>query len=289
MLRPGITADLLPSYTELAPAKINLALHVLGRRPDGYHELDSIVAFADVADRLTFERADDWSLDIAGPFAAELGNTPDNLVLKAARGFARTFADEARYRITLEKHLPVASGIGGGSADAAATLRALRRLSGGNIDSGKLSALAASLGADVPVCLTGKSCRMRGIGERIDLLTDLAPMPAVLVNPRREVATAQVFAKLALKPGDKAFAELEEGADPASCRNDLSPPALTVAPVIGEVIAALQSKTDLRFARMSGSGATCFGIFASIAAAEAAARDIAALHRDWWVMPTVIG
>jgi len=276
-------------HTELARAKINLALHVLGRRPDGYHELDSIVAFAGIADRLTFERADDWSLDIAGPFAAGLGGAPDNLVLKAARGFAQTFADEARYRITLEKHLPVASGIGGGSADAAATLRALRTLSAENIDSGKLSALAASLGADVPVCLVGRSCRMRGIGERIDLLNDLTPMPAVLVNPRREVATAQVFARLALKPGDKVFAGLEVGADPASCRNDLSPPALAVAPVIGEVIAALQNKAGLRFARMSGSGATCFGIFASTAAAEAAARDIAAAYPGWWVMPTVIG
>ena len=279
----------LPSHTELAPAKINLALHVLGRRADGYHELDSIVAFAGIADRLTFERADDWSLDLAGAFAAELGNTPDNLVLKAARGFAETFGDDARYRITLEKHLPVASGIGGGSADAAATLRALRRLSGGNIDSGKLAALAASLGADVPVCLVGKSCRMRGIGERIDVLTDLAPMPAVLVNPRREVATAQVFAKLALKPGDTAFSGLEEGADPAACRNDLTAPALVVAPVIGEVIAQLNGRAGLRFARMSGSGATCFGIFVSPAAAEAAARDIAAAHRDWWVMPTMVG
>ncbi len=279
----------LPSHTELAPAKINLALHIVGRRPDGYHELDSIVAFAGIADRLTCERADDWSLDIAGPFAAELRGATDNLVLKAARGFAEAFGDEARYRISLEKHLPVASGIGGGSADAAATLRALRSLSGGTIDFGKLSALAASLGADVPVCLVGKSCRMRGIGERIDLLTDLAPMPAVLVNPRREVATAQVFAKLALKPGDKAFAGLEEGADPASCRNDLSPPALAMAPVIGEVIAALQNKPGLRFARMSGSGATCFGIFTSNAAAEAAARDIAAAYPGWWVMPTVIG
>jgi 4-diphosphocytidyl-2-C-methyl-D-erythritol kinase len=282
------TKDLRP-HTELARAKINLALHVLGRRPDGYHELDSIVAFAGIADCLTFETADDWNLDITGPFAAGLGSAPDNLVLKAARGFAETFGDEARYRISLEKKLPVASGIGGGSADAAATLRALHSLSGRTIDSGKLSALAASLGADVPVCLMGKSCRMRGIGERIDLLTDLAPMPAVLVNPRREVATAQVFARLALKPGVRAFAGLEEGGDLASCRNDLSLPALAMAPIIGEVIRALQDETGLRFARMSGSGATCFGIFASTAAAEAAARDIAAAYPGWWVMPTVIG
>ena len=277
------------SHIEPAPAKINLALHVLGRRADGYHELDSIVAFAGIADRLTFEKADDWHLAITGPFAAELDSAPDNLVLKAARGFAEVFGAQGRYRISLEKHLPVASGIGGGSADAAATLRALRSLSGGTIDSGKLSTLAASLGADVPVCLVGRSCRMRGIGERIDLLPDLAPMPAVLVNPRREVATAQVFAKLALRPGDKGFAGLEEGVDLASCRNDLAPPALAVAPVIGEVIAALTGQAGLRFARMSGSGATCFGVFTSSAAAEAAARDIAAANPGWWVMPTVIG
>lgn len=277
------------SHIELAPAKINLALHVLGRRADGYHELDSIVAFAGIADRLTFETDGDWHLGITGPFAAELASASDNLVLKAARGFAEAFGSRDRYRISLEKHLPVASGIGGGSADAAATLRALRSLAGGAIDPGRLSMLAASLGADVPVCLVGKSCRMRGIGERIDPLMDLAPMPAVLVNPRQEVATAQVFARLALKPGDRAFAGLEEGADPASCRNDLTPSALAVAPVIGDAIAALQSKAGLRFARMSGSGATCFGIFASPAAADAAARDIAAAYPGWWVMPTMIG
>lgn len=276
-------------HIELAPAKINLALHVLGRRPDGYHELDSIVAFARLADRLTFEKAAEWHLDISGPFAAELGSTPDNLVLKAAHGFAQTFGLGSRYRIALEKNLPISSGIGGGSADAAATLRALRTLSGRTIDSGQLSALAASLGADVPVCLVGRFCRMRGAGERIDLLENRAPMPAVLVNPRQEVATAQVFAKLGLKPGDKAFPGLAEGADPVSCRNDLAASALAVAPVIGEVIAALNAKAGLRFARMSGSGATCFGIFTSNVAAEDAAHELAAAHPGWWVAPTAIG
>src|SRR5437868_3030585 len=174
-------------HTELARAKVNLALHVLGRRSDGYHELDSIVAFADIADRLTFEAAPDWHLDVVGPFAADLRPATDNLVLKAAHGFAQAFGDERRYRVTLEKNLPVASGIGGGSADAAATLRALATLSGRSIDRVRLSGLAASLGADVPVCLVGRSCRMRGAGERIDILDAMAPLPAVLVNPRRAV------------------------------------------------------------------------------------------------------
>lgn len=276
-------------HIELARAKVNLALHVVGRRSDGYHELDSIVAFAHIADRLTFEAASDWHLDVVGPFAADLRPAPDNLVLKAAHGFAQAFGEEGRYLVTLEKNLPVASGIGGGSADAAATLRALATLAGRSIDPVKLSGLAATLGADVPVCFVGRSCRMRGAGERIDIMDTMAPMPAVLVNPRLEVATAQVFAKLALKPGEKGFAGLKEGADPAACRNDLGAPALAIAPVIGEVIAALDGQAGLRFARMSGSGATCFGIFTSLEAAQEAARRISSTQPQWWAVPTIIG
>jgi len=276
-------------FIELAPAKINLALHVLGRRRDGFHELDSIVAFAGIADRLTFETAPDWHLEISGPFAAGLCSSPDNLVLKAARGFEQAFGQAARYRITLEKNLPIASGIGGGSADAAATLRALNSLSARAAPPRELAGLAATLGADVPVCLVGRSCRMRGAGERIDVLETLAPMPAVLINPRREVATAQVFAKLALKPGETAFAGLEEGADPASCRNDLAAPAIAIEPLIADVLAALNGTTELLFARMSGSGATCFGIFASPEAAQEAARRISSAHPLWWIVSTIIG
>ena len=274
--------------SELAPAKVNLALHVLGRRYDGYHELDSIVAFASIADRLTFDRAEDWRLDIVGPFAAGLASGDDNLVLKAARAFAEAFpADSQTYHVTLEKNLPVASGIGGGSADAAACLRALATLAGG-VDAERLRAVAAGLGADVPVCLLGQACRMRGAGERIDILEGMEPLPAVLVNPRQEVATAEVFARLALQPGDTAFEGLAAGADLATYRNDLMAPALAVAPVIGEVIEALQGAPGLHFARMSGSGATCFGIFSSSGEAEAAALEIMRAHPDWWVMPTII-
>ena len=275
-------------HSERAPAKINLALHVLGRRSDGYHELDSIVAFAGVADRLAFAAAPDWRLDIVGPFAAGLASGDDNLVLKAARAFAEAFpADSQTYHVTLEKNLPVASGIGGGSADAAACLRALATLAGG-VDAERLRAIAAGLGADVPVCLLGKACRMRGVGDHLDPLKEMPPLPAVLVNPRQQVATAEVFARLALDPSDTAFEGLVAGADLASYRNDLTGPALAVAPVIGEVMEALQSAPDLHLARMSGSGATCFGIFSSSDEAEAAALEIMRAHPEWWVMPTII-
>jgi len=279
----------LPLHSERAPAKINLALHVLGRRSDGYHELDSIVAFANVADRLAFAAAEDWRLDIVGPFAAGLASGDDNLVLKAARAFAEAFqVDSQTYHVTLEKNLPVASGIGGGSADAAACLRALAALAGG-VDVERLRAVAAGLGADVPVCLVSQACRMRGAGERIDILEEMAPLPAVLVNPRQEVATAEVFARLALEPGDTAFAGLAEGEDLASYRNDLTEPASAMAPVIGAVLEALHDAPDLHFARMSGAGATCFGIFSSSDDAQAAALEIMTAHPDWWVMPTMIG
>ena len=279
----------MPLHSERAPAKINLALHVLGRRSDGYHELDSIVAFANVADRLAFAAAEDWRLDIVGPFAAGLASGDDNLVLKAARAFAEAFqVDSQTYHITLEKNLPLASGIGGGSADAAACLRALAALAGG-VDAERLRAVAAGLGADVPVCLVSQACRMRGAGERIDILEGMAPLPAVLVNPRQEVATAEVFARLALEPGDTAFAGLAEGEDLASYRNDLTEPASAMAPVIGAVLEALHDAPDLHFARMSGAGATCFGIFSSSDDAQAAALEIMTAHPDWWVMPTMIG
>ncbi|MGE3872149.1 MAG: 4-(cytidine 5'-diphospho)-2-C-methyl-D-erythritol kinase [Parvibaculaceae bacterium] len=276
------------SHTELAPAKVNLALHVLGRRDDGYHELDSIVAFAGVADRLSFVEAEDWRLYIAGPFARALPLGDDNLVLKAAHAFDEAWPGQGKYRITLEKNLPVASGIGGGSADAAAVLRALAKLAG-MAETDKLAKVAAAIGADVPVCLAGKTCRMRGIGEEIDILEGVPQMPAVLVNPGTALATADVFAKLAFASGHKGFSALALDADWASLRNDLTMPALTLAPQIGKVLAALRAQADLRYARMSGSGATCFGIFGSPEAAEAAARNIAKMHSEWWAVATPIG
>ena len=270
-------------HTELAHAKVNLALHVLGRRDDGYHELDSIVAFADVADRLTFAEAQAWRLEVTGPFAQLLPHATDNLVLKAARRFEAAYPRlRRRYAITLDKHLPIAAGIGGGSADAAACLRALARFAGVT-DSKSLSAIAAGVGADVPVCLVGRTCRIRGTGERIDILADIGPSLAVLVNPGIALATADVFAKLGVRPGTQAFADL------ALERNDLTHAARAIVPVIAEVTAELEAQSGLRYARMSGSGATCFGIFSSAETAKAAARKIAAARPDWWVKPTTIG
>ena len=276
-------------HTELAPAKINLALHVLGRKDDGYHELDSIVAFADVADRLTFAEAPDWRLQITGPFARALPLGDDNLVLKAARAFAEAHPGQGgTYRITLEKNLPVAAGIGGGSADAAAALRALARFAGVAEMAG-LKRIAATIGADVPVCLLGRTCRMRGIGDEIDILDDVPSMPAVLVNPGIALKTADVFAKLALQPGAKAFSGLARDSDWGSHRNDLTMPALILAPAVGKVLAVLRAEPDVSYARMSGSGATCFGVFASSEAAKQAALRISQTHPQWWVMPTMIG
>lgn len=276
-------------HRERAPAKINLALHVLTRREDGYHELDSIVAFAGVADQLTFAEAEDWQLDITGPFAAGLSGGEDNLVLKAGRAFAETYPGQTgKFHITLEKNLPVASGIGGGSADAAATLRALARLSG-LTERDELAKVAVKIGADVPVCLLGKTCRMQGMGERLDVLDDVPAMPAVLINPGVALTTAKVFAGLALAPGHKAFSGLAFDVDLSSHRNDLTVPALVLAPEIGKVLAALRAAPGVRFARMSGSGATCFGIFESDQAAQLAAQEISLTHTEWWIVPTTIG
>src|SRR5262245_44944195 len=278
---------------EAARAKINLALHVLGRRTDGYHDLDSIVVFADLADRLTFIPAEDWSLEIAGPFAGDLGNGADNLVLRAARALAQLLPGRIRpARIRLDKNLPVASRIGGGSADAAAAIRGLLALSGVAQEKVDLAPLAAALGADVPVCLYGKTCRMTGVGERIEALTDVPRMPALLVNPGVAVATAEVFGRLALVPGQPGFGPIppREGevlAWLAACRNDLQPAAASLVPAVRLVLDQLAASPGCRLARMSGSGATCFGLFVSSEAAGLAARGLK--ERGWWAEPTVLG
>ncbi len=278
---------------EAARAKVNLALHVLGRRADGYHDLDSIVVFAELADRLTFTPAEDWSLDIAGPFAGDLGNGADNLVLRAARALEQMLPGIVRpARLRLDKNLPVASGIGGGSADAAAAIRGLLRLCGIVPEKIELARLAAALGADVPVCLYGKTCRMTGIGERIEPLTDVPRMPALLVNPGVAVATADVFRRLALSRGQAGFWPIARRQGDilawlAVCRNDLQPAAVTLVPAVGEVLGRLAASPGCRLARMSGSGATCFGLFEGIEAAEAAAQRMRA--HGWWAAPTMLG
>ena len=272
--------------SELARAKINLALHVTGRRSDGYHLLDSIVAFAGCGDRITVRRASEPGLSISGPFAQALADTGDNIVLRALS----LFGPDIRVQIDLEKNLPVASGIGGGSADAAAVLRAVARLCDLPLPADEQ---VLRLGADVPVCLMQQPVRMQGIGDVLTPL-DLPELHAVLVNPSVGVATGPVFEGLESwdnPPIDMAAADLADASTTIAwlklLRNDLQPDAIAQAPVIGEVLAALrEAGADL--ARMSGSGATCFGLFADYAAAKRAANSLKEMHHRWWVCPTVL-
>ncbi len=268
---------------ETARAKVNLALHVLGRRPDGYHELDSIVAFADFGDELTFERAGRFEIVASGPFAGALPSLEDNIVTAAWRALAELAGGLPPVRVHLQKNLPVAAGIGGGSANAAATIRGLTRLF--DLDLPDIASAARGLGADVPVCLAQVACRMQGAGETIVALPWPKPIPAVLVNPLIAVSTAAVFRALGLAPLDRHRAPIDI-ADPESWRNDLMPAALKVAPQIAEVLDAIG-----RFAspRMSGSGATCFGVFEDETSAAAAARAIGRDHPQWWVRQVKLG
>jgi 4-diphosphocytidyl-2-C-methyl-D-erythritol kinase len=269
-----------------ARAKINLALHVTGRRPDGYHLLDSLVAFVDVGDQITAEPATSLSLYLTGPKSAGLSDT-DNLVLRAARALHPNLGA----RITLDKHLPVASGIGGGSADAAATLHALSDLWSLPLPSADV---LLGLGADVPVCLSGQSARMQGIGEQITPVT-LPQVSVVLANPGVAVPTPQVFAALQSRsnPGLDPLPNLPDGAALATYlqtqRNDLELAACTIAPVIATTLAALHAMPDCLIARMSGSGATCFGLFSDPTAATAAAARLQASHPEWWIAATTLG
>jgi 4-diphosphocytidyl-2-C-methyl-D-erythritol kinase len=276
---------------EQAPAKINLDLRVIGRRPDGYHELDSIVAFAGCADRLTFAPDHELSLELKGPFAPALAGEYDNLVLRAARRLADHAGCPAHVRITLDKRIPVAAGLGGGSADAAATLRGLCRLWQLGLVVADLFPLALELGADVPVCLRSGPARMRGVGERIEPVV-LPALDLVLANPNRAVSTAQVFAGLgAIAPTctrDQPIPS-ERGDLLAWLRargNELEAPARRLAPVIHEVIEALGGQPGCRLARMSGSGATCFGVFDDAPAAARAAHAIRRARSGWWVIST---
>lgn len=272
-----------------APAKINLYLHVVGRRSDGYHLLDSLVAFAGIGDTLTAQPADGFSLALDGPFAHDVPAGDDNLVLKAARALATAAGARAGARLTLVKRLPAASGIGGGSADAAACLRALVRLWNVDIDDKTLATIALALGADVPVCLKGHASYLGAIGEDLALAPVLPKAWIVLANPRVPLATPDVFrarqgpfsapARLEHPPADAAdLARLL-----AARRNDLTEAAIGLAPAIGEALEALARCPGALIARMSGSGATCFALFANVESATEAAFALVRAHPKWWV------
>ena len=278
--------------SEQAHAKINLALHITGRRADGYHELDSIVAFAGVADVVTLAPADGVSLNITGPFAGDLPRDGTNSVLSAWRlldDFSRQQgAALAPVKFSLEKNLPVASGIGGGSADAAAALRGLIRLFTVSISERDLNELALQLGADVPVCLLQKSSRMTGIGEIVEPIGLDIPEAIVLVNPRIPASTSKVFQSLNLQCGQSFGAAIGNLYDIESWRNDLTAPAVTLVPEIADVVGSLIFEPEAICSRMSGSGATCFGLFASHEKAQIAADAISEKHPHWWVVATTL-
>lgn len=281
-----------------ARAKINLTLRILGRRADGFHELESLVAFAGAGDRLGFEPGTEWSMAITGPHGAGLSET-DNLVLRAASALEGARPGVVRGHFMLEKNLPVASGIGGGSADAAAALRLLARVAGMSLDDPALMAVAAEIGSDVPVCLDPRPRVFRGRGERLGDAIELPRLPAVLVNPGIGVSTAAVFAGLGLQPGERGssaeagdppeFATIAEAIEwIAAGRNDLEAPAKAVCPEIERVIADVASLPGCALARMSGSGATVFGLFPDRHAAAAAARRLRALRPGQWVVATML-
>ncbi len=290
--------------TEDARAKVNLTLRVLGRRIDGYHDLASLVAFADCADRLTLQPGPELSLTARGPRAQDCGEVAENLIMKAARLLDARIPGLVLGRFTLDKQLPVAAGIGGGSADAAAALRLLARSNGIAIDDRRVIEAARLTGADVPVCLASQSCLMTGVGEQLSALA-FPKFCCVLVNPGVAVATADVFRALGLKrgeilvgvtdvvtslawpkpdaPAEDLFKALIRG------RNDLEAPAIKLQPAVGAALAALRGMQGVRLARMSGSGATCFGLFDSDADVRQAAQKLRQERPAWWVHAGALG
>lgn len=277
--------------TEFARAKLNLALHVTGIRGDGYHLLDSLVAFPTIEDLLRLEPSERLTLEIEGPFASDLSQEPeDNLVLKAVRRFSTIAGIEPpRVRLTLEKRLPVASGIGGGSSDAAAALRLMSRHCGIHLTASEEAELALSLGADVPVCLAQSASRMSGIGEKLASAPVMPAAGIVLVNPLKKVSTSAVFAIMARKdnpplpPIPECFERLEELVSYLrDTRNDLQQAAETLCPEIIDVKETLMAQPGVKIARMSGSGATCFAL-CSAGQQTVIAAAIGQTRPNWWV------
>ncbi|WP_372422120.1 4-(cytidine 5'-diphospho)-2-C-methyl-D-erythritol kinase [Salinarimonas chemoclinalis] len=290
--------------TAFAAAKVNLTLAVLGRREDGYHLLSSLVAFAEVGDDLTLVPGGELALSVGGPRAAALSADADNLVLKAARALAERVPGLVSGRFRLTKRLPVASGIGGGSADAAAALRLLARANDLALDDPRVVEAARGTGADVPVCLAGRLCVMEGIGEALGAALPCPALPAVLVNPGIPIETRAVFGELALPPGalrdgpppPEPSAGMSDGMSTGALiallrqgGNDLEAPATRLAPPIARAMALVAATPACRLARMSGSGATVFGLYESDAAAAAAAARLSKARPGWWIAATRLG
>jgi 4-diphosphocytidyl-2-C-methyl-D-erythritol kinase len=275
---------------ELARAKVNLTLTVLGRRADGYHALESLVTFAHVHDVVTIQPGDDGGVGVAGPFAQAIDG--ENLLARALALLREADPGLQLGSVRLDKNLPVAAGLGGGSADAAALLRAARRANAAHSTGVAWETLAARLGADVPVCLADRPALIWGTGEKIQPVLRLPPLDVVLVNPRLPLPTAQVFAALGAGPAPSSpppppvpgFLHLGELLAYMQARgNDLERPAIALLPAIGKVKSVVAAQRNCRFVGMSGSGPTCFGVFADQADARRAADAIASAHGEWWV------
>lgn len=285
------------ALVEYAPAKVNLTLRVVGRRADGYHLLESLVVFADVRDRLTLVPDGTLSLSVRGPNADAVGPAADNLVLRAAHALAAEIKGLKLGRFTLTKHLPAAAGIGGGSSDAAAALRLLARANRIRPGDSRVQRAAAKIGADVPVCVDPQPRVMRGIGEILSKPLAVPRFAAVLVNPGIAVPTKDVFAALhgakrRRQPAAQGRIPLERATFLAWLdrrANDLEAPAIAIAPAIANVLAALRKSPGCELARMSGSGATCFGLYRSAHSAASAGRVISAAHPRWWVCASRLG
>ena len=267
---------------------------MLGKRPDGYHELDSLVVFADLRDELSFTPAPEDSLSLEGPFGAAIDG--ENLIFKAKRAVSGWLGREIHGEFRLDKNIPVAAGVGGGSSDAAAAIRILLRAYGGQAAAaGSFIERAAAVGADVPVCLYNRAAWMRGLGERVTPAPDVAPLPAILVNPRIKVSTAEVFKRLNAAPyrPDEVPSSPLSGADFSSPekaatalqhgRNDLERPAVAVEPAVERTLSAIQRQEGCLLARLSGSGPTCFGLFPTQEIARKAADALGREHPGWWV------
>ena len=289
----------LPLLIERAPAKINLTLHVVGRRADGYHELESLVAFSRSGDTLSLAPGPELSFSLEGPRAAAVGDPAANLVMKAALALASRVEALQLGAFHLVKRLPVAAGIGGGSSDAAAALRLLARLNGMSLDDSRVMDAARTCGADVPVCLAARGRMMTGIGERLGPLLNLPPLPALIVNPGQPLETKAVFARMNLKPGSETdfgpHPRISAGLDAEILqavlrkgRNDMESAACVLAPIVSDVLSILSAAPGCRLARMSGSGATCFALFSTCRAAARAKKSILAAHPDWWVKATIL-